>query len=258
MLRVRGPLTVPLMALICLGFFFVSVIRTSAARRSRTVQRPKRQDTRFTVPRRIRRYCGPTLLFYSTASRSARAALYTRAMTTPGDVLHFWFEEAGPKRWFRQSESFDDLCRQRFLPALESAARGECWSWRDTPAGRCAEIIVLDQFSRNLFRGSARSFSQDGMALVLAQEAVAAGADQRMTDEQRYFAYMPYMHAESLIVHDEALRLFTALGNAEALRYEKAHRDVIERFGRYPARNAILGRESTAEEMVYLENNRGF
>ena len=124
------------------------------------------------------------------------------------------------------------------------------------PAGRCAEIIVLDQFSRNLFRGSARAFAQDGMALALAQEAVAAGADQRMTDDQRYFTYMPYMHAESLVVHEEALRLFTALGHAEALRFEKAHRDVIERFGRYPARNAVLGRESTAEELSYLENNK--
>jgi len=174
------------------------------------------------------------------------------------DVLRFWFEEAGPKRWFRASDAFYQLCRERFLGTLEAAARGECWTWRQTPEDSCAEIIVLDQFSRNLFRGAARAFAQDGMALVLAQEAVAGGADQTMNDDQRYFTYMPFMHSESLLIHDEALRLFRALGNEEALRYEVAHRGVIERFGRYPARNVALGRESTDEELAYLETHRGF
>lgn len=126
------------------------------------------------------------------------------------------------------------------------------------PAGRCAEIIVLDQLSRNIFRGDARSFAQDGMALVLAQEAVASGDHLRMTGDQRYFTYMPYMHAESLLVHDEALRLFEALGHREALRYEIAHRAVIERFGRYPSRNNVLGRPSTVEELEYLQDHKGW
>ena len=126
------------------------------------------------------------------------------------------------------------------------------------PAGRCAEIIVLDQFSRNLFRDSPRAFAQDGMALALAQEAVAVGDDLRMDQDQRYFTYMPYMHSESLVVHEEALRLFTALGNATALHYEQRHREEIERFGRYPGRNAALGRESTEAETAWLADGGGF
>lgn len=179
-------------------------------------------------------------------------------MVGADDILDFWFEEAGPKRWFKKSDDFDELCRQRYLPTLEAAARGECWTWRQTPAGRCAEIIVLDQFSRNLFRDSSRAFAQDSMALVLAQEAVASGDHLQMTADQRYFSYMPFMHSESLLVHDEALRLFSELGQKEALRYEHAHRAVIEKFGRYPGRNAALGRENTSEELTYLSENGGF
>lgn len=179
-------------------------------------------------------------------------------MQAANDILTFWFDEAGPKQWFQKSDSFDTLCRERFLTTLEAASRGECWKWRETPAGRCAEIIVLDQLPRNLFRDQPRAFAQDAMALTLAQEAVASGDDQRMTADQRYFAYMPYMHSESARVHDEALRLFEALGNTAALRYEKLHRDVILRFGRYPSRNDVLGRESSAEERDHLTEHGGF
>ncbi|MEM1404624.1 MAG: DUF924 family protein [Pseudomonadota bacterium] len=174
------------------------------------------------------------------------------------DVLDFWFEEAGPKRWFKKSAAFDEVCRERFLPTLEAAVRGECWEWRTTPDGRCAEIIVLDQFSRNLFRDSARAFAADGVALVLAQEAVSSGAHLKMNGDQRYFSYMPYMHSESLTVHKEAVRLFEALGRPEPLRYEHAHMKVIAQFGRYPGRNAALGRKNTADELEYLATNSGF
>ncbi|WOJ96579.1 DUF924 family protein [Congregibacter brevis] len=173
-------------------------------------------------------------------------------------VLDFWFVESGSKRWFKQSDDFDALCRERFLPTLEAARLGECWKWRSTPEGRCAEIIVLDQFSRNLFREDLRAYTQDGIALVLAQEAVARGDDLRMNDDQRYFSYMPYMHSESLAVHKEGLRLFGALGNTEALRYAIAHEKVIAEFGRYPTRNADLGRTSTPEEEQYLANRKGW
>lgn len=174
------------------------------------------------------------------------------------DVLNFWFDEAGPKRWFKQSDAFDRLCEKLFLPTVEAASKGECWEWRSSPEGRCAEIIVLDQFSRNLFRNHGRAYAQDSTALVLAQEAVAQGDDQRMTADQRYFTYMPYMHSESLAVHAEGLRLFEALGNSEALRYAKAHQEVIARFGRYPSRNIDLGRPSTDEEAEYLKNRSGW
>ncbi|MEO1079721.1 MAG: DUF924 family protein [Pseudomonadota bacterium] len=179
-------------------------------------------------------------------------------MISVDEILNFWFEEAGPRRWFKRSADFDNLCRDRFLKATESAARGECWKWRETPRGRCAEILLLDQLPRNLFRGMARAFAQDGMALILAQEAVASGDDLRMSDDERYFSYMPFMHSESPIIHEVAQRLFEQLGNPNALRYEIAHRELIERFGRYPARNAVLGRESTEEELLFLEKNPGF
>jgi len=179
-------------------------------------------------------------------------------MTEAQDILDFWFLEAGAKQWFKRSDAFDDLCRRRFASVHEAASRGECWVWRQSPGGRCAEIIVLDQLSRNLYRGSARAFAQDGMALVLAQEAVASGADRKMSDDERYFTYMPFMHSESAAIHEKALGLFEALGHAEALRYERAHRAVIERFGRYPARNAALDRQSTEAELRYLETHPGF
>lgn len=179
-------------------------------------------------------------------------------MVTHNHVLQFWFDEVGPKHWFKQSDAFDALCKERFLSTLEAAIKGECWEWRQTPEGRCAEIIVLDQLSRNIFRSDARSYAQDGMALALAQEAVASGDDQRMNADERYFSYMPYMHSESLAVHEQGLQLFEALGNADALRYEIAHRDVIRQFGRYPSRNAELGRSNTPEEDRYLENKTGW
>lgn len=179
-------------------------------------------------------------------------------MHSADDILQFWFEEAGRKRWFKRSDDFDALCRARFIDTYEAACRGECWRWRKSAAGRCAEIVLLDQFSRNLFRQSPRAFAQDGMALVLAQEAVASGDDQRMSPDQRYFSYMPFMHSESLLIHDEAVRLFEDLGNSEALRYERLHRDVIARFGRYPGRNAALDRENTDAELQYLKEHGGF
>jgi uncharacterized protein (DUF924 family) len=126
------------------------------------------------------------------------------------------------------------------------------FEWRATPEGRLAEIIVLDQFSRNLFRDSPLAFASDDMALVLAQEAVRTGADQALPQQQRLFLYMPYMHSESRRIHAIALSLFESLGLAENLQYERAHKAIIDRFGRFPHRNAVLGRESTAEELEFL------
>lgn len=173
-------------------------------------------------------------------------------------VLQFWFVECDRENWFKQSDDFDALCATRFLPTLMAAARGDCWGWRKTPGGRAAEIIVLDQLSRNIYRDSPKSYAQDGMALALAQEAVASGDHLRMSADERYFSYMPYMHAESRAVHEQAVLLFEALGNADALRYEHGHRAVIERFGRYPSRNAVLGRASTNDELAYLKDRKGW
>ena len=178
-------------------------------------------------------------------------------MRTPEEVLEFWFVEHGPDDWFSANPEFDARLAARFAETHEKVSQCEAFRWRATPQGRVAEIVVLDQFSRQLHRGSPRAFAQDGMALVLAQEAVAAGHDRALTPEQRHFLLMPYMHSESLVIHEEAVRLFTQLGNEEALKYEIAHRDVIQRFGRYPRRNAALGRQSTQEELEYMESGEG-
>jgi uncharacterized protein (DUF924 family) len=169
------------------------------------------------------------------------------------DVLYFWFTESGPKRWWKKSDAFDALIERRFLSLYESAHMGELFEWRESPRGRLAEIIVLDQFPRNMFRGDARSFESDAIALTLAQEAVSIGADRLLSAEEKQLLYMPYMHSESLKVHDEAVKIFSQPGMENNLDFEHRHRDIIVRFGRYPHRNDILGRKSTPEEIEFLK-----
>jgi uncharacterized protein (DUF924 family) len=168
-------------------------------------------------------------------------------------VLRFWFEEIDPAKWFAQNPEFDAEIARRFSATHEAVGRGDCAGWRATPTGRLAEVIVLDQFSRNLFRGTPRAFAFDPLALALAQEAVARGADRALAPAQRAFLYMPYMHSESLPVHEQALQLFSQPGLESNLKYERRHRAIVERFGRYPHRNAILGRHSTPEELEFLK-----
>ena len=168
------------------------------------------------------------------------------------DILKFWFAESKPEQHFERDDGFDALIRRRFLETHHAASRGELFTWRATPAGRLAEIIVLDQFSRNLFRDSPRAFACDGMALVLAQEAVRLGADQTLLPAQRVFLYMPYMHSESRALHTIAERLFRQPGVDANLKYELRHKAIIDRFGRFPHRNAVLGRESTQQELEFL------
>jgi uncharacterized protein (DUF924 family) len=178
-------------------------------------------------------------------------------MHTPEDILNFWFVEHNQDDWFGGKPEFDAELAAEFSETHARVAAGEAFHWRTTIAGRLAEVIVLDQFSRQLHRGSPRAFAQDGMALVLAQEAVAGGFDQLLEPQRRHFIYMPYMHSESLLIHEEALRLFTALGNKEALRFEVAHFECLKRFGRYPRRNAALGRTSNPEELDYMAAGEG-
>jgi uncharacterized protein (DUF924 family) len=174
-------------------------------------------------------------------------------------ILDFWFTELTPKHHFAKDGALDETIRTRFGPTLEAAARCELFAWRATPEGRLAEVLVLDQFSRNVYRDTPRAFAQDALALALAQELVASGQDRRLPLAQRSFAYMPYMHSESALVHTQAVALFEQLGNEDTLRFEQRHQAIIERFGRYPHRNAILGRESTPEELVFLgEPGSGF
>ena len=169
------------------------------------------------------------------------------------DVLEFWFDELTPKDWFTGGEEIDALIEARFSDLHRSAAQGELFEWRQSAHGRLAEIIVLDQFSRNIGRNSPTAFSADPMALALAQEAVAGGFDHQLNEQQKSFLYMPYMHSESLLVHEQAVELFSQTGLEHNLDFEFKHKVIIERFGRYPHRNEVLGRASTPEEIEFLQ-----
>lgn len=180
-------------------------------------------------------------------------------MEEANEVLEYWFSELTPAQWFNQDNTVDQTITTRFSTLREEAVQGELWPWRATPTGRLAEIIVLDQFSRNIFRHSAKAFSADGMALALAQEAVSVEADKLLTAQQRAFLYMPFMHSESLAIHDIALELFSQEGLEREFVFAQRHQSVIETFGRYPHRNQVLGRQSTAEELAFLDNHpQGF
>jgi len=173
-------------------------------------------------------------------------------MVTPEEVIAFWFVEHGGSDWWSAKPEFDREIADRFAETHARLAQGEGFSWRTTPEGRLAEIIVLDQFSRQLYRGDPRAFAQDGMALVLAEEAVAGGFDRTLEIDQRTFLYMPFMHSESVLVHEIAQPLFAAIAGNDVLKSAADHLEVLRRFGRFPKRNAALGRASTPEELAYV------
>ncbi len=173
-------------------------------------------------------------------------------MSDADKVIDFWFVKHNRDDWFGISEEFDQKLRDNFSGLHASVAAGEAFGWRATPSGRLAEILVLDQFSRQFFRGQAQAFASDSMALALAQELVASGGDKSLSEEQALFAYLPFMHSESPLIQLEAVRLFEQLGNEDNLKFELAHRDIIARFGRFPKRNQALGRTSTREELDYI------
>ena len=168
------------------------------------------------------------------------------------DILDSWFSPETQPNWFAKSDQFDQSLKEKFGDILEQASKAELWSWRKNADGRLAEILVLDQFSRNIFRDTPGAFAQDSLALALAQEAISQDLDKQLSPDQRSFLYMPFMHSESKLIHEFALKLFQRLGNPENLEYEIKHKIIIDRFGRYPHRNQILGRESTEEELSFL------
>jgi len=179
-------------------------------------------------------------------------------------VLDFWFGPIDETRtvWFRQSDAFDAEIAQRFGALVEAALRSELSAWQATPQGSLATLLLLDQFTRNIFRGTPRAFAGDAQALALARQLVAAGQDQALPPLRRWFAYLPFEHAEDLAQQDEGVRLFSALAAespayaqtlASALDYAERHRAVIRRFGRFPHRNEILARASTPEEIEFLK-----
>ena len=171
---------------------------------------------------------------------------------TPADIARFWFDEIAPAQWWRADPAFDAQVRERFGALLQAAVAGELHAWRATAEGRLAEVIVLDQFSRNIHRDTAAAFANDTLALALAQEAVTRGCDRELSVPERVFLYLPWMHSESALLHEQALRLFATPGMEQNLEFEHRHKAIIDRFGRYPHRNEALGRRSTPEETEFL------
>lgn len=174
------------------------------------------------------------------------------------EILKFWFEELTPDLWFVKDDNLDNMMRKRFKDIHASAERGELFQWRQYPEGRLAEILLLDQFSRNIFRGTSDAFRNDPMALVLAQEMIILKLDQTLEPLRRKFIYMPLMHSESRLIHEVALPLFESFGDPELLHYEILHKEIIDKFGRFPHRNKILSRSTSLAEEKFLVHHSGF
>jgi len=169
----------------------------------------------------------------------------------PEEVLDFW-RQAGPERWFVKDEAFDAQIRSRFASFYEAAVRGGLDRWAAQAQGALALVIVLDQFPRNMFRGQARAWAADDRARAVAAAALAAGHDRRCEARLRQFFYLPFMHSERLADQDRCVRLYEALGDEAQLAYAREHHAIIARFGRFPHRNAVLGRTSSGEEEAFL------
>ena len=171
---------------------------------------------------------------------------------TEKSIIAFWFNETKPAAWFEKNTTFDQQIRQRFLDTYYAAAQCELSAWREQPLGRLAEIITLDQFPRNIFRNKAQAFATDSLALALSQEAIRTGADKQLSCTQKSFLYMPFMHSESKHIHSQAEQLFKQPGMETNYNFELRHKKIIDQFGRYPHRNTILMRESSNEELAFL------
>ena len=172
-------------------------------------------------------------------------------------ILSYWFAELQPEAWFRKDERVDVAIRERFGALHEQLAQIRPEQLM-TPLEHVAAVIVLDQFPRNIFRGSPRAFATDQLALSISQHAIATGLDEQLTPQQRLFLYMPFQHSEDGAVQARSIELFTRLGLADNLDYAQRHKKIIDRFGRFPHRNAVLGRESTTEELQFVATQRGF
>jgi len=175
-------------------------------------------------------------------------------MTTPKEVIDFWFE-AGPKKWFATSETFDDAIRARFGAVVEAAGAGEHDDWQQTAQGALALVLLLDQFTRNLYRGSPATWAHDAKALAIADAAIGRGFDQDLPPVQARFFLMPFMHSEDSEIQARSVELGQSADNEDHTKYARHHADIIARFGRFPHRNAVLGRASTEEELAYLADD---
>ena len=174
------------------------------------------------------------------------------ALPDSDNVLAFW-RAAGPGKWFKKDDAFDAEIKARFLASVEAAAEGHLAAWETTSEGALALLILLDQFPRNIFRGSARAFAADPLARAVAHRAIGRGFDQRVPASERLFFHLPFEHSENLADQERAVALIGALENADLLKWAELHADIIRRFGRFPHRNSVLGRATTPEEQAFLD-----
>lgn len=177
---------------------------------------------------------------------------------TPQDILDFWYTPPMPDHWFNSTKAIDQTIRERFATTWQQAANGELDDWQNSPEGCLALCIVLDQFPLNMFRYDPKAFATEQQAVRICKHAVAQGFDKQLPNEQLTFLYMPLMHSENMADQDESVRLFTAAGLDGNARFARHHRSIVERFGRFPHRNEVLGRESTQAELDYLASDEAF
>ena len=180
------------------------------------------------------------------------------AQTTPQNILDFWYSKEMQSRWFASTPALDDEIRNKFESLWRKAAAGELDGWKETPEGCLALVIVLDQLPLNMFRGKAESFSTEQQAVEIAKHAIGKDYDQRLPAERLAFLYMPLMHSEHLADQDLSVRLFETAKLESNLRFAQHHRELIRKYGRFPHRNGILGRQSTPEEIEYLASGEAF
>jgi len=174
-------------------------------------------------------------------------------VASAADVVSFW-QKAGPDRWFKKDPAFDDEIRERFLATHEAAAAGQLSDWEQSAQGALALLILLDQFPRNMFRGDARAFATDPLARAIAAGAIIRGFDSQVPKEMRGFFYLPFEHSENLADQERCIAFHKAIDDTEGLKWAEIHADIIRRFGRFPHRNAALGRTTTAEEQAFLDS----
>lgn len=182
----------------------------------------------------------------------------TPAINRPDSILDFWFAARVRPLWFKSTPEFDTEVGQRFEAHWQAAQRGELGAWEDSASGALALVIVLDQFPLNMYRGRPESFATEAAARDVARRAIARGFDRALDNGRRGFLYLPFMHSEQLSDQDYSLQLFAQPGLEDALKWARHHRDIVQRFGRFPHRNALLGRTSSAAELAYLESEAAF
>jgi uncharacterized protein (DUF924 family) len=173
-------------------------------------------------------------------------------VASPAEIIRFW-REAGPDRWFSKSDAFDAEIRERFLDAYEAAAAGQLRDWEANAEGTLALVILLDQFPRNMFRDDARAFAADPLVRAVTAAALVRGFDAQVAPDMRRFFYLSFEHSEDIADQNRGIALFTAAGDADGLKWAEIHADIIRRFGRFPYRNAALGRTTTPEEQAFLD-----